>query len=363
MYRAPSSRAGGRPSGRKAYTKISVESAPSNLPHITKVATTTSSRFDISALDWNVNSFLYSRLDDLKEKIDGVNLRLNITAVESQSQSMSSLSLGNLSTVSMAPILPPAHSVQIFASPSGLQFIQAAPNDMDTSSDFFIPPQRIPSPLDTIMSDPAPDPTSSLVPIAESAKSKKNITKAESRLRLRPPQDAKGYRQFQRKIVKDVGIAVPVFYFISLGNCYLTLVIGYVRGDGWAVSSPKWETDHEAYRSHWPSDASRLVSDCFTQVVEYHNRKIYKALSVGQQLKNMNRVSRPIEPCSSPLLPSKLSLTIFCIRFHRHATRFSFPRRNRPHTRPTKLPQIHWPASYPIDIKRDALFQNISPYA
>lgn len=316
MSRAPLSKLGGRASsGRKAYKKIPAEEAPSNLPHITKIVTTTSSRFNISALDWNLNDFLLSRMKDLKGKIDDVNKRLNITVVEPQSRTISSLSLGNLSATSVTPLFAPVQSVQIFTSPSGLSFVQAniRNDDMDTSLDFFIPPQRIPSPLDTIMSDPVLDSTVSPVPIAESAKSKMNIEKAELRLRLRPPQDAKGYRQFQRKIVKDLGAVVPVLYFLTLGNRDLTIAIGYVRGDGWAVSSVKWGVDHEVIRSHWPSDASRLVSDCFNQVVEHHNMKIFNTLGAGQQLKDMNRVLRTIEPCSlSPLL-SKLLLTIFTL--------------------------------------------------
>lgn len=363
MSRAPLSRVGSRSSGRKAYTRVTPQSAPSDLPHITKIVTTTASRFDIMALDWNYNNILLGRMQNLKENVDDVNTRLDITILESKLRSISALSLGNLSTTSVAPTVAPMQSVQIFTSPSGLNFIQAnaiANDIMDTTMDFFIPPPRIPSPLDTIMSDPDPDPTASPVPIALSTQSKKNIIKAEKRLRLKPPQTALGYRQCQRKAVKELGGIVPVFYFLTLGNRNLTLIIGYVRGDGWTLSSTIWETEEELSKWRWPSDASQLVTDCFTQVVLQHNLKLYRAVDAGQELKNINKLYRMIEPCSSSPLSFKTFVNYFDVRLYRHASWWTFPRGNWAHPGQAESLQAHRTICYSIGVEWFTFLQNIS---
>lgn len=305
----------------RIHTRIANESTP-NLPEILRSFTTSTiysritpetnlglrnalrartiptiaMRYDIIALDWNSNLRLHQLLVNIRGQITNVNdnITFRYTTPSLHSSSLGSPSLlPNISTLSVAPsMVSVAQSIHYYGSPSGQAVVHMIDNAMDLTQDFNVfQPPRAPSPFDTIMSDPDPDPA---LVLQHRSQLQKNIDKAERRFILTPPHTPGKYNRFQTRIVDELGTVVPVFYCITFSSRALTIIIGIAHMHGFVLMAQELAETMAAF-NRLPSDSAMLVSLCFERVVLAHNTKLVADLDNGQTLRTLPIQSGKIE--------------------------------------------------------------------
>lgn len=222
----------------------------------------------------------------------------------------SALSVGDLSTISVAAPPDESSNLQLYTSPSGLNFVQISTNDdamlMDLTRDFFVPPNS--SIDDPIITDAEADALAAqqaaeaealaaqqAAAAAEMNRAKlvrQQLEKAARRLQLGSPRSASGYKKFWDKAVQTLPKTVPILYNLILGNRSLADIVGYDEEEGWKQASSSFEDSNRWRR---PSDATQLVTDCFNHIFHNHHERLRISMDNGIPLAELHSLSWPTE--------------------------------------------------------------------